>query len=106
MTLAAPIDSILRGFGVHRDHYQCGDSHRAVSADGETFAHVSDADADSVTGTIEHSKMAFLAWAIGPCPRQGELVRIFGQRVAGLIPAETGTALECNPTAFMRAPHF
>lgn len=80
-TLAARMDSILQGFGVHRDHHQRGDRIVRSPLAGETIAHFSDADADSVTGTIEQSKMAFLAWATVPCPRQGELVRILGQEL-------------------------
>jgi hypothetical protein len=65
-----------------RAHCRRGDRIVRSPSTGATIAHTGDANADSVTGTIEHSKMALLAWVIVPCPQHGELVRILGVRVA------------------------
>ena len=81
MTLAARVDSILQGFGVHRDHYQRGKRIVRSPLTGETIAHVRDADADSVAEAIERSKRAFLVWRSFPAPRRGEFVRILGEEL-------------------------
>jgi acyl-CoA reductase-like NAD-dependent aldehyde dehydrogenase len=62
-------------FGIHRGHFQRGDRIVCARLTGETIAGVSEAVADGVTGAIERSKMAFLAWRSFPAPRR-ELVRI------------------------------
>ena len=67
MTLAARVDSILQGFGVHRNHYQRGRRIVRSPLTGETIAHVKDADSDSVAEAIERSKSSVPCVAIVPC---------------------------------------
>ncbi len=81
MTLAARVDSILQGSGVHHEHYQRGGRIVRSPLTGEIIAHVEEADPASVAQTIERSKSAFLAWRSVPAPRRGEFVRILGEEL-------------------------
>src|SRR5207302_2908136 len=74
MTLATRVDSILQGFGVHRDHYRGGERTVRSPLTGETTAHVSVADANSLAEAIERWKRSSLGWPSFPAPRRGELV--------------------------------